>query len=139
MTYWLFLFKVNAELKKLLVASLGEDLNERFDCLVQSKARLAHEVSSSSHRLGNLYEQLEKLSIQCDVWRSKFLASRYKFFIFNNIVSYFCKKFALNSMWTIWTFMICVSPCADVTDRLTLNLLNDIIDRRARSYLISIS
>ncbi|XP_014669954.1 PREDICTED: golgin-45-like [Priapulus caudatus] len=85
--------QVNAELKKLLVASLGEDLNERVDCLIQSNARLATEVSSHSHRIRGLYEQLEKLSIQGDVWRSKFQASRLMLNDISYLKGVLCQKY----------------------------------------------
>lgn len=67
--------KINAELKKLLVASVGEDLECRVQFLTEDKIKLAQDVNHYVQRLLADHEELEKLSIQCDVWRSKFLAS----------------------------------------------------------------
>lgn len=67
--------KVNSDLKKLLVASVGEDLEARVQFLTEDKVKLAHDVQHYVQRLMSDHEELEKLSIQCDVWRSKFLAS----------------------------------------------------------------
>lgn len=66
--------QVNAELKKLLVASLGEDMQSRVQFLSEDKARLAQDIAQYSQMLLDEHEELEKLAIQCDVWRSKFLA-----------------------------------------------------------------
>ncbi|KAG1670587.1 Golgin-45 [Nymphon striatum] len=68
--------RVNAELKKLLVASVGEDIQQRVQFLTEDKARLAEDVVNYSQRVINDYEEMERLSIQCDVWRSKYMASR---------------------------------------------------------------
>lgn len=67
--------KINTELKKLLVASVGEDLETRLQFLTHDKVKLAHDVNHYIQKLMADHEELEKLSIQCDVWRSKFLAS----------------------------------------------------------------
>ena len=40
----MFFLQVNSEVKKLLVASVGEDIEARVDFLTQDKARLAADV-----------------------------------------------------------------------------------------------
>ncbi|XP_064455360.1 golgin-45-like [Ornithodoros turicata] len=67
--------QVNSELKKLLVASLGEDVQARVQFLSEDKAKLADDISFYSAKLEEGMEELDRLSIQCDVWRTKFLAS----------------------------------------------------------------
>ncbi|XP_055964547.1 golgin-45 [Sorex fumeus] len=68
--------EVNRELKKLLVASVGDDLQYHFERLAREKNQLLLENEAVGRHVGQLSEQLERLSIQGDVWRSKFLASR---------------------------------------------------------------
>ncbi|XP_036129304.1 golgin-45 [Molossus molossus] len=68
--------EVNRELKKLLVASVGDDLPYHFERLAREKNQLILENEALSQNTAQLAEQLERMSIQCDVWRSKFLASR---------------------------------------------------------------
>lgn len=67
---------MNRELKKLLVASVGDDLQYHFDRLSREKNQLILENEALGRCLSHTTEQLERMSIQCDVWRSKFLASR---------------------------------------------------------------
>ncbi|KAM8894029.1 golgin-45 [Spinachia spinachia] len=68
--------EVNRELKKLLVASVGDDLQYHFERLSREKNHLILENEALGRCLAHTAEQLERMSIQCDVWRSKFLASR---------------------------------------------------------------
>ncbi|XP_062302340.1 golgin-45 [Osmerus eperlanus] len=68
--------EVNRELKKLLVASVGGDLQYHFERLAREKSQLLLENEALGRNLAHTAEQLERMSIQCDVWRSKFLASR---------------------------------------------------------------
>ncbi|RXN16609.1 golgin-45 [Labeo rohita] len=68
--------EVNRELKKLLVASVGDDLQYHFERLSREKNHLILENEALGRSLSHTAEQLERMSIQCDVWRSKFLASR---------------------------------------------------------------
>ncbi|NXY86237.1 GO45 protein, partial [Alcedo cyanopectus] len=68
--------EVNRELKKLLVASVGDDLQYHFERMAREKNQLILENEVLSQNMSQLSEQLERMSIQCDVWRSKFLASR---------------------------------------------------------------
>lgn len=63
-----FQLQVNAELKNLLVASVGEDLQTKVNVLTEDKLQLANNLSTHT-------EQIEFLAGQCEVWRSKFLAS----------------------------------------------------------------
>ncbi|XP_075023798.1 golgin-45 [Calonectris borealis] len=68
--------EVNRELKKLLVASVGDDLEYHFERMAREKNQLILENEVLGRNMSQLSEQLERMSIQCDVWRSKFLASR---------------------------------------------------------------
>ncbi|XP_062865798.1 golgin-45 [Trichomycterus rosablanca] len=68
--------EVNRELKKLLVASVGDDLQYHFERMAREKNQLILENEALGRNLAHIAEQLERMSIQCDVWRSKFLASR---------------------------------------------------------------
>lgn len=68
--------QVNAELKKLLVASMGEDIQYKIERLVSDKERLTYEVSKNRDTISKLNEEVEQFSIKCDLWRSKFLACR---------------------------------------------------------------
>lgn len=68
--------EVNRELKKLLVASVGDDLQYHFERISREKNHLILENEALGRSLTHTAEQLERMSIQCDVWRSKFLASR---------------------------------------------------------------
>lgn len=67
--------QVNHDLKKLLVASVGEDMQTKVQFLTEDKTKLAYDIVHYSQKLMEDSEHLDKLSIQCDVWRSKFLAS----------------------------------------------------------------
>ncbi|XP_029599091.1 golgin-45 [Salmo trutta] len=68
--------EVNRELKKLLVASVGDDLQYHFERLAREKNQMILENEALGRSLASTAEQLERMSIQCDVWRTKFLASR---------------------------------------------------------------
>lgn len=70
-----FQAKVNSELKTLLVAAVGEDLENRVQHLTEDKLSLARALLNSANHLTSHQEQTEWLSGQCEVWRSKFLAS----------------------------------------------------------------
>jgi len=69
--------QVNCEVKKLLVASVGEDIEAQVDFLTQDKARLAADIRQYSSKMSRDFEEKEKLSVESDLWKSKFLASRY--------------------------------------------------------------
>ena len=68
--------EVNKELKRLLVASVGEEVQSKFEKIVTERASLSYELGKSVQQLSEGNEELECMSIQCDVWRSKFTASR---------------------------------------------------------------
>ncbi|KAK5649290.1 hypothetical protein RI129_000319 [Pyrocoelia pectoralis] len=70
-----FQTQVNGELKTLLVAAVGEDLESRVQHLTEDKLQLARALLNSANHLTSHQEQTEWLSGQCEVWRSKFLAS----------------------------------------------------------------
>lgn len=70
-----FQAQVNGELKTLLVAAVGEDLESRVQHLTEDKLSLARALLNSANHLTSHQEQTEWLSGQCEVWRSKFLAS----------------------------------------------------------------
>lgn len=70
-----FQTQVNGELKTLLVAAVGEDLETRVQHLTEDKLQLARALLNSANHLTSHQEQTEWLSGQCEVWRSKFLAS----------------------------------------------------------------
>lgn len=71
-----FQVQVNSELKNLLVAAVGEDLQTRVNVLTEDKLQLARALLNSAHNISGHTEQIEYLASQSEVWRSKFLASR---------------------------------------------------------------
>lgn len=71
-----FQIQVNSELKNLLVAAVGEDLQTKVNVLTEDKLQLARALLNSAHNLSTHTEQIEYLAGQSEVWRSKFLASR---------------------------------------------------------------
>ncbi|XP_062127231.1 golgin-45 [Drosophila sulfurigaster albostrigata] len=70
-----FQTQVNGELKSLLVASVGEDLQTKVNVLTEDKLQLARALLDTANNLTTHTEQIEFLANQCEVWRSKFLAS----------------------------------------------------------------
>ncbi|XP_062535853.1 golgin-45 [Armigeres subalbatus] len=70
-----FQAQVNSELKNLLVAAVGEDLQTRVNVLTEDKLHLARKLLNSAENLSSHTEQIEFLAGQSEVWRSKFLAS----------------------------------------------------------------
>ncbi|XP_033122182.1 golgin-45-like [Anneissia japonica] len=68
--------QVNKELKKLLVASVGSDLQQQLENQTRDKTQLAQDLENTISILAKERENFERVSIQCDVWRSKFLGSR---------------------------------------------------------------
>lgn len=68
--------QVNNELKNLLVASIGEDLQEKYERLILDKSHSDLEIEHLHNVLEEDREEVEQAMIQADVWRSKFLASR---------------------------------------------------------------
>ena len=47
---------MNCEVKRLLVASVGEDIEARVDFLTQDKARLAADVLQYNNKISRYYE-----------------------------------------------------------------------------------
>ncbi|KAH0560393.1 golgin-45 [Cotesia glomerata] len=70
-----FQAQVNGELKNLLVAAVGEDLETKVHILTEDKLQLSQALLNSARHLNTHQEQTEWLAGQCEVWRSKFLAS----------------------------------------------------------------
>ncbi|XP_064405525.1 golgin-45-like isoform X2 [Halichondria panicea] len=71
-----FLTEANRELKRLLVASLGDQLKLQMEQLINDKAAISCDLNVSLRQLSDNLELVDKVSIDCDVWRSKYLASR---------------------------------------------------------------
>ena len=69
---------MNSEVKKLLVASVGEDIEAKVDYLTQDKARLAADIRNYSSKISKDFEEKEVLSVESDLWKSKFLACRFE-------------------------------------------------------------
>lgn len=70
-----FQTQVNSELKNLLVASVGEDMQSHVNVLTEDKLQLARALLDTAKNLTTHTDQIEFLASQCEVWRSKFLAS----------------------------------------------------------------
>uniref|UniRef100_A0A9J2PCB8 Golgin-45 n=1 Tax=Ascaris lumbricoides TaxID=6252 RepID=A0A9J2PCB8_ASCLU len=66
--------QVSAELKRLLVASMGDDLMWHVKSLSEDKVRLASTMNSFAAQLNFDHDRAENLAISSDVWRCKFLA-----------------------------------------------------------------
>ena len=67
---------INKELKRLLVAAVGSDLQHRLDQIAREKAVLVQDLDASVQQLTENSEDFDRVAIECDIWRSKFLASR---------------------------------------------------------------
>ncbi len=67
---------MNKDLKKLLVACMGADLQGQLESGSKERAQLAQDLENTVATLVQERETLERVKIQCDVWRSKFLGSR---------------------------------------------------------------
>ncbi|EDO43543.1 predicted protein [Nematostella vectensis] len=68
--------EVNSDLKKLLVASMEEELENRMEALAHRNAQLRVEVEHWQTLCDEYAEESDRLAIDCDVWRTKFMASR---------------------------------------------------------------
>lgn len=69
--------QVNVELKKLLVASIGDsDTAYKLERLINDKQRYEYELVNMTKDLDKMTESVEQISIRCDMWRSKFLACK---------------------------------------------------------------
>ena len=67
---------INRELKRLLVASVGSDLEHRLQQMAQERAELSCNLDFSLQQVMSNSEELDQVAIECDIWRSKFIASR---------------------------------------------------------------
>ncbi|VDN60776.1 unnamed protein product [Dracunculus medinensis] len=65
---------VTDELKRLLVASVGDDLSCHLHSLSEDKVRLASAVDHYASKLKNDHDRAEALEISSDMWRCKFFA-----------------------------------------------------------------
>lgn len=70
------LINVNKELKRLLIASVGSDILHQLEQIVYENAELSFKLNESLQKLIAAEEDMDLVSIECDVWRSKYLASR---------------------------------------------------------------
>lgn len=68
--------EVNRELKRLLLASLGSDVQQEIDQLVRDHSHLKQSLDITLHHLTECTEELDQVTVECDIWRSKVLASR---------------------------------------------------------------
>jgi len=66
--------QVNTEVKRLLVASVGEDIEAKVDFLTQDKARLTADIRQFATKISRDFEEKEQLSVESNLWKSKFLA-----------------------------------------------------------------
>ncbi|KAE9420254.1 hypothetical protein Angca_009513, partial [Angiostrongylus cantonensis] len=66
--------KLTAELKRLMIATISDDLQGQVEALTEDKISLASRVEKYSEKLIFESEQIEQLQIDRDVWRCKFLA-----------------------------------------------------------------
>ncbi len=69
-----FNFQINTEVKRLLVASVGEDIEAKVDYLTQDKARLSADIRQYASKISRDFEEKEQLSVESNLWKSKFLA-----------------------------------------------------------------
>lgn len=68
--------EVNKELKRLLIASVGSDLQAKLEQLADEKVNVSHKLSSVLQQMRETTEEVDEVAIECDIWRSKFVASR---------------------------------------------------------------
>lgn len=68
--------EVNKELKRLLIASVGSDLQVKLEQLADEKAKASQKLNSVVRQMRETTEEVDEMAIECDIWRSKFIASR---------------------------------------------------------------
>lgn len=68
--------QINNELKSMLVASIGEDIEAKIEMLTEDKILLVRKLMNFTGELVGHQDQLEMVSGERDVLRSKFLAGR---------------------------------------------------------------
>uniref|UniRef100_A0A1I7T0H4 Coiled-coil domain-containing protein 160 n=1 Tax=Caenorhabditis tropicalis TaxID=1561998 RepID=A0A1I7T0H4_9PELO len=66
--------KMNSELKRLMIATLSDELQGQVEALTEDKVRLAHRVDEYMGKLMVEDEESDRLRIDRDVWKCKFLA-----------------------------------------------------------------
>lgn len=66
--------QLTGELKKLLVASMGDDLTCHIQALSEDKVRLASKMNTIAAQSNVDHDRAEDLEIMSDIWRCKFLA-----------------------------------------------------------------
>lgn len=67
--------QVNKDLKKMLVASVGEDMHIKLQYMIEDKAQLGKYVLDYADERKEKNEEIDKLSTQCNIWKSKFEAN----------------------------------------------------------------
>lgn len=67
---------VNTELKRLLIASVGDTLANKLEKLGKEKAHMNEQLNILTKQTALDAEKIENLVIQGDIWKSKFLAAR---------------------------------------------------------------
>ena len=73
-----------------------KDYNSVSVCTCRDKAELSEEVGGFTKKVTEDYENLDKISIQADMWRSKFLASRWDSHIVTSLVYILTVKHSIN-------------------------------------------
>ncbi|XP_055387857.1 golgin-45 isoform X2 [Condylostylus longicornis] len=66
--------QINSEIKSLLFAAVGQDLQNNITEMQKNKLHITKVLLDTMNDLSTHTEQIELLSGQCEVWRSKFLA-----------------------------------------------------------------
>ena len=56
---------------------LYDTSNVKYFHFVRTKAHLVEEIGGYTKKMSQDYEDIDQLSIQADMWRSKYMASRY--------------------------------------------------------------
>uniref|UniRef100_A0A0R3RZI6 Golgin subfamily A member 4-like n=1 Tax=Elaeophora elaphi TaxID=1147741 RepID=A0A0R3RZI6_9BILA len=66
--------QLTQELKRILVATMGDDLTCHVKSLSEDKVRLAHMMTKFEAQISHDHDRAEDLAILADMWRCKFLA-----------------------------------------------------------------
>ncbi|EFO25232.1 hypothetical protein LOAG_03254 [Loa loa] len=66
--------QLTVELKRILVATMGDDLTCHVKSLSEDKVRLAHMMAKFEAQISHDHDRAEDLAILADMWRCKFLA-----------------------------------------------------------------
>ena len=62
--------------KAMKEEKIGEDIEAKVDYLTQDKARLSADIRTYASKISRDFEEKEKLSVDSNLWKSKFLACR---------------------------------------------------------------